>query len=116
MFLIVHFRTGLFQKVSYKSETKPFHGDDVISLIDKSRQLTRQQLFKHLCNFDDNFASTMEGKDQELSLSSLIKFYNDAQKQILERELRESIKYSASQSFSNLKLINMNLPRLKTLF
>ncbi|HGH3332311.1 TPA: strawberry notch C-terminal domain-containing protein, partial [Acinetobacter baumannii] len=78
------FEPAYFQKVSYKSETKPFHGDDVISLIDKSRQLTRQQLFKHLCNFDDNFASTMEGKDQELSLSSLIKFYNDAQKQILE--------------------------------
>ncbi|EPL0770029.1 strawberry notch C-terminal domain-containing protein, partial [Acinetobacter baumannii] len=77
------FEPAYFQKVSYKSETKPFHGDDVISLIDKSRQLTRQQLFKHLCNFDDNFASTMEGKDQELSLSSLIKFYNDAQKQIL---------------------------------
>ncbi|MFW2779419.1 strawberry notch C-terminal domain-containing protein, partial [Acinetobacter baumannii] len=69
------FEPAYFQKVSYKSETKPFHGDDVISLIDKSRQLTRQQLFKHLCNFDDNFASTMEGKDQELSLSSLIKFY-----------------------------------------
>ncbi|HFF5122603.1 TPA: strawberry notch C-terminal domain-containing protein, partial [Acinetobacter baumannii] len=61
------FEPAYFQKVSYKSETKPFHGDDVISLIDKSRQLTRQQLFKHLCNFDDNFASTMEGKDQELS-------------------------------------------------
>ncbi|EPK3627190.1 strawberry notch C-terminal domain-containing protein, partial [Acinetobacter baumannii] len=56
------FEPAYFQKVSYKSETKPFHGDDVISLIDKSRQLTRQQLFKHLCNFDDNFASTMEGK------------------------------------------------------
>ncbi|WP_252149541.1 strawberry notch C-terminal domain-containing protein [Acinetobacter baumannii] len=98
------FEPAYFQKVSYKSETKPFHGDDVISLIDKSRQLTRQQLFKHLCNFDDNFASTMEGKDQELSLSSLIKFYNDAQKQILERELRESIKYSASQSFFKSKI------------
>ena len=98
------FEPAYFQKVSYKSESKPYNSTDVNALIDKSRNLTRHQLFKHLCNFDENFANQMEGREHEISLANMLQFYNDAQKQILEKELKESIKYSASQAFFKSKI------------
>lgn len=80
------FEPSFYQRVEYQTMIAPFKSTDIKSFCVKGSELMKNQLSKHLLNFQNNSETTFEDL-KKLQLSTLLKLYSEAQHQVLAEQV-----------------------------